>query len=368
MSASLEIILIASTVAAACALVGTFLILRGEAMMSDAISHSVLLGIVLAFFVVEQLNHPLMIVGAALTGVLTVALVELLQRTRLVRQDAAIGLVFPALFSIAVLLINRYAGDVHLDQDVVLLGELVFAPFNRWSAFGLDLPAGLWTMGGILLLNAAVIGLLYKEFKLATFDPPLAAALGFSPVLLHYLLMTLVSVTAVGAFDAVGAILVVALMVAPPATAFMLTRRLDRMLALSVGIGVASAVGGYYLARRIDGSIAGSMATVTGLLFALGFLFAPERGVVAQTLRRRRQRREFAVDMLLVHLHSHEDEIDADEENAIPALQEHLRWDADFAVSVLRRARSAGLIEANGGDRLHLLDPGRERARRVTAR
>jgi manganese/zinc/iron transport system permease protein len=368
MSPSLEIILIACAVAVACSLVGTFLVLRQMAMMSDAISHSVLLGIVLAFFAVRSLSHPLVIVGAALTGVLTVTLVELLSRSQLVKKDAAIGLVFPALFSVAVLLINRYAGSVHLDQDSVLLGELVFAPFTRATFLGLDLPASLWKMIVIALINLAAILLFYKELKLATFDAGLAAALGFSPAVIHYGLMVLVSVTAVGAFDAVGAVLVVALIVVPPATAYLLTDRLPVLLALGAGIGVLSATSGYALARAIDGSIAGSMATMTGAFFLLAFFLAPERGLLAQQLRRRRQRREFAVDMLLVHLQQHENEADASEENAVPALHEHLRWDAEKAAWVLQAAHAEGLVEPGEQEILLLSPQGRARALRVLAR
>ena len=207
-SAQIDVLLVAIVVAAACAIPGTFLVLRRMAMMSDAISHTVLLGIVLAFFVVADLSSPILIVGAALVGLLTVVLVEAVSRTGLVREDTAIGLVFPALFSIAVILISSLAGNVHLDSDAVLLGEIAFAPFNRFTPFGLEIA--LWVMGGILLINLACTALFFKELKLATFDPALAAALGFSPALVHYGLMGLVSVTAVGAFDAVGSILVVA--------------------------------------------------------------------------------------------------------------------------------------------------------------
>ena len=214
--AQFEIQLIASLVAVACALLGVFLVLRRMAMMSDAISHTVLLGIVIAFFITRSITSPLLLVGAALMGVITVSLVELINRTRLVREDAAIGLVFPAIFSIAVIMISRFAGDVHLDTDAVLLGELAFAPFNRLRLFGADIgPEALYITGGILLLNLIFIALFYKELKLATFDPALAAALGFLPAVIHYALMTLVSLTAVGAFDAVGSVLVVAFMIAP---------------------------------------------------------------------------------------------------------------------------------------------------------
>jgi len=177
-TSQIEIQLIAAVVAAACALPGVFLVLRRMALLSDAISHAILLGIVVAFFVVEDLTSPFLIIAAALTGVLTVALVEALNRTRLVREDASIGLVFPVLFSIGVILISRYAGDIHLDTDSVLLGELAFAPFNRFEIGGSDLgPKALWLMGGVLIINIVLITVFFKELKLATFDAGLATAL-----------------------------------------------------------------------------------------------------------------------------------------------------------------------------------------------
>ncbi len=165
-----EIQLIASVVAAACAIPGVFLVLRRMAMMSDAISHAILLGIVLAFFVIPDISSPLLIIGAALSGVLTVSLVELLNKTRLVKEDASIGLVFPVLFSIGVILIARYAWSVHLDVHAVLLGELAFAPFDRLIIFGNDIgPKSLYVMSAILILNVIFISLFYKELKIATF-------------------------------------------------------------------------------------------------------------------------------------------------------------------------------------------------------
>ncbi len=362
MSAATEIQLIAVVVAVACALPGVFLVLRRMAMMSDAISHTVLLGIVLGFFAIGSLESPLLILAAAAMGVVTVSLVELLLRTRLVRQDAAIGLVFPALFSVAVILISRFARGVHLDVDAVLLGELTFAPLDRVGIGSVDLPRSLVVMGLILLINVVVIGLFYKELKLTTFDAGLAAALGFSPALIHYGLMVMVSVTAVGAFDAVGSILVVALMIAPASAAYLLTDRLSRMLLYSAALAAAGAIGGFWLAWFLDANIAGAIAAVLGVLFLGAFLLAPQRGLAAQAARRAHQRWEFAQTALAIHLLNHEHTPEMSSECRVDHLHYHLRWEPNFASTVVDQAERGGLVRRNNGD-LYLTDDGRARAR-----
>ena len=354
----IEIQLVAAVVAAACALPGVFLVLRRMAMMSDAISHTVLLGIVLGFFLVGSIDSPVLVLGAAAVGVLTVSLVELLNRTGLVKEDTAIGLVFPALFSIAVILISRFARGVHLDVDAVLLGELAFAPFDRFQFLGLDIPRALAVMGGILIINALFIILFYKELKLSTFDAGLAAALGFSPAVIHYALMTLVSITAVGAFDAVGSVLVVALMITPAAAAYLLTDDLKRMIWLSLAIGVGSAISGYWLARFLDANIAGSMATMTGIIFVVILILAPTRGLVAVARRRSRQKWEFAQAMLAIHLLNHEGTPEAALENRTDHLLEHIRWQPKFADQVIALAERRGFI-ARQDELLQLTERGR---------
>ena len=322
----------------------------------------------LAFLVVQELTSPFLVVGAARVGLLSGVAVELVRGTGLVREDAAIGLVFPALFSLGVVLVARYTDSVHLDTDAVLLGELAFTPFDRLVAGGWDLgPRALWVMSVILAVNLVALLLFYKELKLTTFDPALALALGLAPGLVHYGLMTLVSVTAVGAFTAVGAILVVALMIVPPATAYLLTDRLGVLLGASVGIGVASAIGGYWLAHALDASIAGSMAATAGALFALAFLFAPGRGLVAAARRRARQRWEFPQTMLAIHLLNHEGLPEAAVENRIDHLDAHLGWEPAFAREVVERAQRRGLVRSDGAA-LELTDRGRAGARSSLAR
>jgi manganese/zinc/iron transport system permease protein len=365
---AVEIQLVAVVVAVACALPGVFLVLRRMALMSDAISHTVLLGIVLGFLVTRDLASPVLLVAAAATGVLTVTLVEALRRTRLVARDASIGLVFPALFSIAVILVSRFAGSVHLDTDAVLLGEIAFAPFRRLELGGVDLgPRTLWVMGAVLLLNAAMIVAFFKELKLSTFDPALAAALGFSPALLHYAFMSLVSVTAVGAFDAVGSVLVVALMIVPPATAYLLTDRLLSMLLLSGVIAAVAAIAGFWAAWLADASIAGAMATAAGALFLLAFAFAPRRGLVAQARRRARQRLEFAQLMLAIHLLHHEGSRSAVSESREAHLSDHLRWAPAFARRVVRLAERDALVRRAPGGLLELTPQGRAAAEQALA-
>ena len=267
------------------------------------------------------------------------------------------------------ILISRYAGDVHLDTDAVLLGELAFAPFDRLYIGDTDIgPRALYVMGGILLLNVLLIALFYKELKLTAFDTGLAAALGFSPALIHYGLMTQVSLTAVGAFDAVGSILVVALMVGPPATAYLLTDRLSRMLLLSAAFGAGNALAGYWIAHALDVNIAGSIAAFTGVSFTVTYLAAPGRGLIAVMRRRPEQRRHFAQAMLTVHILNHQGSPEEQAECHLDAVYTHMNWDRDHAVRVIRRSRQAGLVTVREDRVLELTPSGREMARKVMER
>jgi len=341
-SPQIEIQIIAAVVAMACAIPGVFLVLRKMAMISDAISHSILPGIVIGFFITQDLNSPLLILFAAFTGVITVILVEYIQKTGLVKEDTAIGLVFPALFSIGVILISKNAGDVHLDVDAVLLGELVFALFDRFEMGGTDLgPKSLWIMGSILLIIVALLVLFFKELKISTFDAGLSSALGFSPLVIHYGLMSVSSITIVGAFDAVGAILVVAMMIAPAATAYLLTEDLKKMIGLSLFFGVLSAIAGYWGANILDASISGSIATTLGVVFLMVYLFAPKKGLISVVYRQRQQRIEVSLITFLLHLNRHDEE----SERHINHLREHINWHEVRARTVMDLALKNNLVE-----------------------
>lgn len=339
--AQIEIQLIAGLVAVACAIPGTFLVLRKMALISDAISHSILPGIVIGFFLTQDLNSPWLVVSATVFGVITVILVEFIQKTGLVKEDTAIGLVFPALFSVGVILIAQNANDVHLDTDAVLLGELAFAPFDRLIVNGQDLgPKSLWIIGTVVIITFTLLLAFFKELKISTFDAELSFALGFSPLVIHYGLMMVTSVTTVAAFDSVGAILVVALMIAPAATAYLLTDHLKKMLVLAVFFGVFSAITGYWVAHILDASIAGSMTTVLGILFFIVYLVAPNKGLISVLYRKKQQRIEVSMLTFLLHLSNHNEK----EERHVNHLQEDINWQKVQAQTVLDLALKNNMI------------------------
>jgi manganese/zinc/iron transport system permease protein len=299
MSSGAWIIIVGALVAGSCALVGCFLVLRRQAMMGDAISHAVLPGIVLAFLITGSRNTLPMIVGAGVFGLLTAFLTGLLERHGKLQPDASLGVTFTWLFAIGVILVSAYAGHVDLDAECVLYGEIEYTPLYTWNVGGHDLgPRAVWILGAAALANTLFVVLGYKQLKLCAFDPSLATAVGINVAVWHYLLMAFVSLTTVAAFESVGAILVVALLIVPANTAYLLTDRLSRMLILSVLLGVGSSVGGFWLARSLDSSTSAAIAVVSGLMFAAAALFSPWHGVIPRYIRQRRQPLEPEVSSL----------------------------------------------------------------------
>jgi manganese/zinc/iron transport system permease protein len=368
MSSGTIIALVAILATSACTLAGIFLVLRRMAMMADAISHAVLPGLVAGYVLARGPSMIGAFLGAAAAGLLTVALVETLTRSRRVKEDAAIGIVFPALFALGVFVVSKYFANVHIDTDAILFGEIALTPFDSLEVGGRNLgPQSLWVLGGLTLLNALFLVVFYKELKLSTFDPGLAAALGFLPGVLHYTLMALISLTTVGAFTAVGAILAVALIIVPPVTASLLTRRLPHLIALALLVGIAAALAGYRLAMLWEVSISGMIATMLGVVFGITLLAAPQQGLVAQAVRRRRQKSRFATEMLVVHLASHEGTTSEEAECSVSHLETDLNWQRDTVRQTVTIACDAGLIR-QAHDHLELTEQGRLLAQTVAAR
>ncbi|MGM0881962.1 MAG: metal ABC transporter permease [Bacillota bacterium] len=281
------ILLTGALVASCCGVLGVFLVLRKMAMIGDAISHSVMPGIVIAFLLSGSRDSLLMMFAALIFGLLTTFLIQMFQQSG-IQADASIGVVFTALFAIGVVLVSLYARQVHLDQDAILYGEIAYVHWNIWEVGGINMgPKAVWLLGFTLLVILTVIGLFYKQFKLCAFDPALAAAIGIPVAVFHYLLMGLVSMATVSSFESVGAILVVGLLIIPASTAYLLTDRLGVMIGLSIAVGIASTFLGYGVAVLLDASIAGCMVCAASLLFVAAFLFSPSQGIVIKKLRLR---------------------------------------------------------------------------------
>jgi manganese/zinc/iron transport system permease protein len=263
------IIATASLFAISCSILGSFLILRKMAMVGDAISHAVLPGIVVAFLFTGTRDSIEMIIGAGILGVFTTFLIEFFHRKARLQADAAIGVTFTWLFALGVILVSLYTGQIDIDQECVLYGEIAYVPLDVWiTDSGYDLgPRALYIAAGILIINLLFMWLGYRHLYLTSFDPQFAATIGVGVSIWNYLLMGSVSMTTVAAFESVGAILIVALTVAPAATAYLLTTRLERMIGLSILFSILISILGYYLAVWLDASIAGGIVSIAGLLF-----------------------------------------------------------------------------------------------------
>ncbi|GAB78981.1 manganese/zinc/iron transport system permease protein [Austwickia chelonae] len=265
-----SVALLTVTTAVACALPGALLVVRRQSMLAEAMSHTVLPGIVVAMIAVGSINSPWLLIGAAAAGMLVVVGAEYLEGTGLLAGDSPQGVIYPALFSIGVILISTRFAGVQVSERTVLTGDVNLAAFLHLHVAGVDVgPVHLWVMIALIAVNALFLTLCWKELTLATFDPALAQAFGFRPRLLHYLLMLDVSVTVTAAFATAGSLLVVALMVVPPAVARLLSDRLPVMVALSVAVAVVGSLVGFWVAYRFDLATASGLATFYGLCFVV---------------------------------------------------------------------------------------------------
>jgi manganese/zinc/iron transport system permease protein len=252
--------------------IGSFLLLRKNVMMGDAISHAVLPGIFFAYFFSGGNADLPMLVGAAASGVFaTVMITFLIQKARL-QSDAAIGLSFTFLFSVGVVLISLFGKNIDLDPSCILFGELEYVPFNQWYIFGRNIgPKSTWILFFMSVLFIMVTALSFRALKLTTFDPNYAATLGVNASLWHYVLLSSVSLNTVISFEAVGSVLVIVFLAAPPAMAFLLTQNLKTMIVLAAILGMVSSAIGFVLAIWLNVSIAGSISVVMGLFLAVIF-------------------------------------------------------------------------------------------------
>ena len=260
------ILITACLVTIACAIPGCFLVLRKMTMFGDAISHAVLPGIAAAYMLSGNMGGWPMILGATLIGLALTWVIEFIHKRMRVSADASIGISYTFLFALGLIIVSAFSSQTDLDQDCVLYGEIALVPFDLgW----LDIPRQIWIAGLLDLLLIAVLIIGYRGFWISTFDPSYATVVGLSAVFWHYLLMAMVSLSTVTAFESVGAIMVVSLLSGPAATAALFSKTLSRMIYLAIAIGIGACIIAYLIATQLDASIAGCIAVTNASFFAL---------------------------------------------------------------------------------------------------
>ncbi len=285
------IVIVGMLGAMSCALLGNYLVLRRMSMMGDAISHAVLPGLAIAFLISGSRESLPMLIGAILIGVLTTLFIHGIDRLSGLDRGASMGVVFTTLFALGLILIRQAADHVDLDPGCVLYGAIELTPLDTYLWFGWEIPRAVFTNGAMLLINLLFIILFYKELKITSFDPALATTIGINANFMQYTLMTLVAATTIAAFESVGSILVIAMLIVPAATAHLLTDRLGLMLLISLIFAAISALLGHISAITVpklfgfeDTSTAGMMALTAGVLFGGVFLFAPRYGLISRLI------------------------------------------------------------------------------------
>lgn len=288
--AAFWIIITGILLAASSGILGSFLVLRKMAMIGDAISHAVLPGIALAYLISGFDQNYFLILGAAIFGMITTLMIHWLDNKIKMQTDASIGVTFTFLFALGIIIISAMASQIDLDQDCVLYGEIAYVPLDLiYTKSGISLgPRQVWILAINLIIVLVAIIYGWRGWLISSFNEDYAQSLGINTIFWHYLLMMLVSLTTVVSFESVGAILVVAFLVIPPSTAYLVSNKLEQMLVLSVLIGALSSILGYGLAWVVDGSIAGSMAVVAGILFLLTLFLRPKEGILIKWISKKR--------------------------------------------------------------------------------
>jgi ABC-type Mn2+/Zn2+ transport system permease subunit/Mn-dependent DtxR family transcriptional regulator len=343
-------------VSVALGLVGCFLVVRGTSLLGDALSHSVLPGIVIGFLIGKSLHSVWILIGATLVGLLAALLVQTVHAQSRVKEDASLGITFTTLFAIGVVMINLLAGQADLDPGCVLYGNIEHFTVHRWE--------GIRPM---LFISAALVTALvvfYRQLLVSTFDPALARSLGIPAGIVHYVLMAALSLTVVASFEAVGAILAVALLIMPGATARLWTDRMPAMLWFAGGHGIVSTLLGYWLSHPqvVNTSASGAICVAGFALFVASWLLAPRQGVLMQMLVRRRLRRAIASENLIKAI----DEIGGASPVTVEAVRSELRVDSKSFDETLHRAVKAGWVrQTAGGQTLELTASGLDAGQRL---
>jgi manganese/zinc/iron transport system permease protein len=307
---------------------GVFLVLKKITMIIDAISHSVLLGIVLTFLLVNDLDSPFLILGATFIGIFTAYIIDLFAKNKRIPVDASIGIVFTFLFSIAIIIISMYIRNIHIDTDAVFLGNIELTHKKQ-----------IYKILPILILNLFFIFCCYKELKIFIFDPSLCLILGFSNTLINYILMFLLSLTSVISFDIVGSIMVISGIICPAATSILLSDNLFKCFLLSLWISFVNTSIGYFIGILFDLPVASLIAFLNLIHFFVLLLFENKKGILSKIINNYFKKRKFIMITLLIHLKNHKNKI------IMKKLNQNLKWSSFILDKCLKKAIQLNYIE-----------------------
>ncbi|KOY86726.1 hypothetical protein AD998_11725 [bacterium 336/3] len=269
------IIICVGLISISCSILGCFLILRKMGMLTDAIAHSILPGIVIAYLISETKNNFIILFVATIFGVFTAFLTTWINRRLPNRGDTATGITFTFLFAVGIILVTLFAEQADVDQECVLFGEMLYIPFDTLDIFPTyDIPRAFPLGGFVFICVVIFVKKAYRPLWMITFDESYALSIGISVSLWHYLLISLVSMVTVASFELVGSVLVVALFVIPPATSYIISKNLEKMIKWSILFGLLSVVLGYYISVIFGGSSAASIVIIETIIFLIVLVYS----------------------------------------------------------------------------------------------
>ena len=281
-------------------LIGSYIMLRRMSLLGDALAHAVLPGVVIGFMIAGK-GQVAIFIGAVISGIVTVLLISFVNRNSKIKEDTSIGVIFTGAFALGILLVSQLK-QVHIDLSSYLFGDVLGVSNSDIILSSI-----------IMFMIIICVVLFYKQLLITSFDPTMAMAIGISTSAVHYLLMSLLSMTIVTSLQSVGIVLLVAMLITPPATAYLLTDKMKNLLFLSAGIGTASGVSGLFLSYYFNFSSGASMVLVGVFFFFLAFIFSPKEGLLTKYIRRRKTARYHLAQDIIKAIYRYNDITDRTE-------------------------------------------------------
>jgi ABC-type Mn2+/Zn2+ transport system permease subunit/Mn-dependent DtxR family transcriptional regulator len=323
------------TIGISCGLIGTYIMLRRLSLIGDALAHAVLPGVVISFMVAGK-GQLTLFIGAVISGIVTALLIGFVNRNSKIKEDTSIGIIFTGAFALGILLVSQLK-QVHIDLSSYLFGDVLGVSTG-------DIILSLIIMIVIML---SVI-LFYKQLLVTSFDPTMAVTIGISTTLVHYMLMGLLSMSIVAGLQSVGVVLLVAMLITPPATAYLLTDSLKKILFVSSVLGMVASVVGLFLSYHFNFSSGASIVLVAVAFFLIAFVLSPKEGLLIKYLKRKNAARTILIEDVIKLTYKHQNKLDRN--TLINALSELLTASKSTIEKTISLLNRQGLTKTQNGN------------------